>query len=121
VHFCIRDIVKAKATLMLVPMRGGEHKLMVILRSLTLLDATFSEVRNNLRRELEQNNSPNLKDAFVAAKSSAPKPQLAFKQTIAYDTTDEPAGRKARLDNQPEGENDEENSNNDSRMAISLE
>jgi hypothetical protein len=120
-HFHIGDIVEAKATLMLVPMRGGEHKLMVILCSLTLLDATFSEVRNNLRRELEQNNSPNLKDAFVAAKSSAPKPRLAFKRTIAYDTTDKPAGRKARLDNRPEGENDEENSNNDSRMAISSE
>ena len=84
---------------MLVPMRGGEHKLMVILCSLTLLDATFSKVRNNLRRELEQNNSPHLKDAVVAAKASAPKPHLAFKWTIAYDTTNKPAGRKAKLDN----------------------
>ena len=95
----------------------------VILCSLTLLDAAFSEVRNNLKRE--PNSSPHqVQDAFVAAKSSAPKPRLTFKRTAADNTSpDKPAGRKARLDIPTTGvcnENDE-GVNNESQMVISSE
>ena len=39
------DIVDAEVTFMLVPIQGGKHKLVGVLRSLTLLESTYSLVR----------------------------------------------------------------------------
>jgi hypothetical protein len=38
------DIVDAEVTFMLVPIRNDLHKLVAVLRSLTLLDATYTQV-----------------------------------------------------------------------------
>jgi hypothetical protein len=38
------DIVDVEATFILVPIKQGMHKMMGILRSLTLLDSKYSEV-----------------------------------------------------------------------------
>lgn len=48
VRFRVGDIVEAKATLMLVPIRQGQFKLMAVLRGLTLLDTTFAQVSSRL-------------------------------------------------------------------------
>lgn len=45
VRFRVGDIVEAKATLMLIPLRGGHFKISAVLRSLTIIDATFTQVR----------------------------------------------------------------------------
>jgi hypothetical protein len=44
VRFREGDIVDAKLTLMLVPVKNDQHKMVAILRSLTLLDSTYSQV-----------------------------------------------------------------------------
>ncbi|KAF8324385.1 hypothetical protein F5887DRAFT_1086610 [Amanita rubescens] len=43
VRFRVGDIVEAKATFMLVPIREGRFKLSAVLRSLTLLDTSFAQ------------------------------------------------------------------------------
>lgn len=45
VRFRVGDIVEAKATLMLLPLRGGRFKLSAVLRSITLWDTQFTQVR----------------------------------------------------------------------------
>jgi hypothetical protein len=44
VRFRVGDIVEAKATLMLIPLRQGHFKLTAILRTITLLDTSFAKV-----------------------------------------------------------------------------
>ena len=44
VRFQVGDIVEAKATFMLIPMRECHYKMMIVLRSLTLLDTSFAQV-----------------------------------------------------------------------------
>lgn len=44
VRFHVGDIVEIKATLMLIPVREGHFKLTAVLRSLTLLDTSFTKV-----------------------------------------------------------------------------
>ncbi|KAF8340895.1 hypothetical protein F5887DRAFT_1076842 [Amanita rubescens] len=44
VRFRVGDIVEAKATLMVIPLKGGEFKLIAVLRSLTLWDAQFTQI-----------------------------------------------------------------------------
>ncbi|KAF8336027.1 hypothetical protein F5887DRAFT_891718, partial [Amanita rubescens] len=45
VRFRIGDIVEAKATLMLIPLRGGHFKLSAVLQSVTIMDTTCTQVR----------------------------------------------------------------------------
>jgi hypothetical protein len=42
--FRIGDLVEARATIMLVPLRDNEFKMVGVLRGLTLVDDTFSQV-----------------------------------------------------------------------------
>jgi hypothetical protein len=44
VRFHEGDIVEAQVTFMLVPLKGGTYKMATVLQSLTLLDATYSQV-----------------------------------------------------------------------------
>ena len=44
VTFRVGDIVEAKATLMVIPLRGGHYKLTAVLRSITILDTTYTQV-----------------------------------------------------------------------------
>jgi hypothetical protein len=44
VRFRVGDIVKAKATFMLIPLRDGHFKMTAVLHSLTLLDTSFALV-----------------------------------------------------------------------------
>ena len=47
-RFCEGDIVEAQITIQLVPLKGGTHKMAAVLRGLTLLDATYSQVNEAL-------------------------------------------------------------------------
>ena len=42
--FRIGDLVEARATIMLVPLRDNEFKMVGVLRGLTLIDDSFSQV-----------------------------------------------------------------------------
>jgi hypothetical protein len=44
-RFRIGDLVEARATLMLVPLRDSEFKMVCVLRGLTLVDDTVSQVK----------------------------------------------------------------------------
>ena len=44
------DIVEAETTLTLVPVKDGKYKLIAVLRSITLLDSTHSQVSKTLIR-----------------------------------------------------------------------
>jgi hypothetical protein len=44
VTFRVGDIVEAKATLMVLPLRGGNYKLTAVLRGITILDTTYTQV-----------------------------------------------------------------------------
>ena len=44
VTFRVGDIVEAKATLMVLPLRGGNFKLTAVLRGITILDTTYTQV-----------------------------------------------------------------------------
>ena len=43
--FRIGDIVEAQVSFIAVPLKDKKHKMIVVLRSIALLDATFSQVR----------------------------------------------------------------------------
>ena len=43
--FRVRDIVEAQVSFIAVPLKDKKHKMIVVLRSIALLDATFSQVR----------------------------------------------------------------------------
>ena len=44
--FCISDIVQAQLSFAVIPIKGGRRKMLSILRSLALLDGSFSVVCN---------------------------------------------------------------------------
>ena len=44
-QFRLGDIAEVEASLMLVPIKEQKHKLVAVLRSVTLLDTTFSQVK----------------------------------------------------------------------------
>ena len=54
VRFRVGDIVEAKATLMLIPLRGGQFKLTAVLRSLTIVDTTCTQVREKLMFNIQR-------------------------------------------------------------------
>ncbi|KAF8716420.1 hypothetical protein AX14_012357 [Amanita brunnescens Koide BX004] len=62
VRFRIGDIVEAKATLVLIPLRGGHFKLLAILRSLTIMDTSYTQIvqvsANNRIKRLMSSSSP---------------------------------------------------------------
>lgn len=43
--FKIGDIIEVKVSFVIIPSRGGGHAMQVMLRGLTLLDNSFSKVR----------------------------------------------------------------------------
>ncbi|KAK2459290.1 hypothetical protein APHAL10511_008692 [Amanita phalloides] len=82
VRFRVGDIVEAKATLMLVPIREGRFKLTAVLRSLTLLDTSFAQTSahaSNMRikKLMQAPTTPTLKRTITYAEdeetSTAPK------------------------------------------------
>jgi hypothetical protein len=43
--FRVGDIVEAQVSFIVVPLKDNKHKMIVVLRSIALLDASFSQVR----------------------------------------------------------------------------
>ena len=42
--FCIGDIVEAQVSFIAAPLKNNKYKMIVVLRSIALLDPTFSQV-----------------------------------------------------------------------------
>ncbi|KAF8810295.1 hypothetical protein BYT27DRAFT_7092378, partial [Phlegmacium glaucopus] len=49
--FCIGDIVKAQVSFIVILLKDGKHKMIVILRLIALLDMHFSKVRIVIREK----------------------------------------------------------------------
>ncbi|KAF8801725.1 hypothetical protein BYT27DRAFT_7114467, partial [Phlegmacium glaucopus] len=47
--FRIGDIVEAQVSFIVVPLKDNKHKMIVVLRSIALLDTRFSKVRTIIR------------------------------------------------------------------------
>jgi hypothetical protein len=47
--FRIGDIVEAQVSFIVVPLKNDKYKMMVVLRSIALLDTYFSQVRTIIR------------------------------------------------------------------------
>lgn len=50
--FRIGDIVEAQVSFIAVPLKNNKYKMIVVLRSIALLDATFSQVRSVIVRHV---------------------------------------------------------------------
>ena len=44
-NFCIGDIIKAQISFIVVPLKDNKYKMIAVLRSIVLLDASFTQVR----------------------------------------------------------------------------
>lgn len=42
--FCLGDIVQAQLSFVVVPIKGGHHKMLAVLQSLAMLDGNFGQV-----------------------------------------------------------------------------
>ncbi|KAF8229178.1 hypothetical protein L208DRAFT_1287968, partial [Tricholoma matsutake] len=42
--FCVGDIVQVQLSFMVIPVRGNNYKMLIVLCSMALLDGTFSKV-----------------------------------------------------------------------------
>ena len=49
--FRVGDIVEAQVSFIVVPIKANKHKMIVVLRSVALLDGTFSQVRNVIEQQ----------------------------------------------------------------------
>jgi hypothetical protein len=46
--FRVGDVVEAQVSFIAAPLKDNKHKMIVVLRSIALLNATFSQVRTNI-------------------------------------------------------------------------
>ncbi|KAF8694149.1 hypothetical protein AX14_002155 [Amanita brunnescens Koide BX004] len=91
VRFRIGDIVEAKATLMLIPLRQGHFKLTAVLRSLTLLDTSFAQTSvhaSNIRiKKLMQSTMSPLKRSITFEEEEDTVPQKKIASGIAMESS----------------------------------
>jgi hypothetical protein len=65
--FRIGDIVEVQISFIAVPLKRQNFKMLTVLRSIALLDSSFSEVRNNIQ----------LRDAWLTVRQNATKKRVS--------------------------------------------
>jgi len=92
--FRVGDIVEVQTTLVAVPIKNGRFKMLKQLRSIALLDSTFTEVRSSTHiRETAILSTKTTQDATVnrakAIVNTPPVLRPTIKRRIGYDNSDD--------------------------------
>ncbi len=91
VRFRIGDIVEVQATIVAIPVKGNKFKTIAQLRSLALIDGSFTEVSTKQNKQNHNCSSVMQKAAMQRTKASIQSAgrKPAIKRKVGYETTDD--------------------------------